>query len=59
MDVEDLIGLDADNVYTKRVERDPRFWTLAQFNTRVPSTKWGDSEIFDAMMRETMRLHTR
>lgn len=59
IDISDLIGLDADDVYTKHIERDPSFWSLAQFDTRVPSSKWGDSEIFDLMMRETMRIHSR
>lgn len=58
IDITDMIGLSAEDVYTKHIEGDKDFWSMANFNTRTPSSKWGDSEIFDLIMKETARIHS-
>ncbi len=54
---EDLIGLSADDIYFKRLERDPNFWTTADFSV-VQSDAWKDGELFDLMMQEAEHIHS-
>ena len=59
VDISDMIGMSAEDVYTKHIERDESFWSIANFNTKTPSSRWGDSEIFDLIMKEAIRLHNK
>ena len=59
IDYEDLIGLDVDDVYCKRIERDPSFWSVVDFDAKAPSDTWKKGELFDLMMKKAISIHSK
>lgn len=59
VDYKDLIGLPAEDIYYNCVSRNPKYWSLVDFDKTIPSESWRDSELLDCMMREAYRLKSR